>query len=92
MKIKFLIISFLIALLKGEIDGSGNGPGNVENELVKVGKGLKKTCKDTDVLCTFIPSPSDCEFHEEASATFSIEVKRRCPLKCNTCPGIFSIQ
>ena len=89
MEIKVLIISLLIALLKGEIDGSGNREDNVKNELLKGDQGLKKTCRDTDILCTFIPSPSDCEFHEEASSTFTTEVQRRCPMKCNTCPGTF---
>ena len=88
MMVKLLIISLLISLSKGEIDGSGKGPEKIENEFVMRGQRLKKTCKDTDILCTFIPSPSNCEFHEEASQTFSNEVKRRCPLKCNTCPGI----
>ena len=58
-----------------------NLPSPVANGLSKIAEG--KACEDKDNLCTFVSDASSCNSPEHAE-----EVKRRCPKKCKTCPGM----
>ena len=93
MDMKILTLLFFLPVLKGNLIEYEDSPLKGLNDLVDESENIKRVCKDTDILCAFIADASSCDLNlmnEESTSTFTNEVKRRCPLKCNVCPSMYA--